>query len=119
MYQLLRGFCRCVSIARASRSLIRAYNLPQAGVSLVRSLVEALVLRHPVLGVDHTMARRQSRFSPSYAHPLGKSCGTRRQAEQQLGAFACVGWREELTPFWRLKMKMRVGLRFEKCFVVE
>lgn len=29
-------------------------NLPQAGVSLVRSLVEALVLRHPVLGVDHT-----------------------------------------------------------------
>jgi len=28
-------------------------NLPQTGVSLIRCLVEALVLRHLVLGVDH------------------------------------------------------------------
>lgn len=33
----------------------RPYNLPQTGVSLVSSLIGALLLRHVVFGVDETM----------------------------------------------------------------
>lgn len=63
--------------------------------------------------------RRQSTFLSKLCASIGKTLRNPSAGEQQLGAFACVGWRKELTPFWRLKMKMRGGLRFEKCFVVE
>ncbi len=56
MYQRLRAFCELSVPLSGSIGTIRSYNHPEASVSLVCLLVEALVLRHIVLGVDQAVA---------------------------------------------------------------
>lgn len=57
MNKRLREPCRRISkpVADKCNPSIRPYNHPNAGMSFVGLLVEALVLRHLVFRVDHTM----------------------------------------------------------------
>jgi hypothetical protein len=53
MYHLLRGPYTGLAIPYPAIDEVRStYDLPEASVSLVSLLIEALVLRHPVFGVD-------------------------------------------------------------------
>lgn len=83
MYQRDRGPCWSISIKSEEAfeiASIRSYNIPNAGVGLVGLLVEALVIRHPVLCVDQTRAgMRQPRCKVDYIFvvPGGCHCGHR------------------------------------------
>lgn len=57
MYHRLRAFYRLSAPLSGSSGMIDPYNHPETSVGFVSLLVEALVLRHIVLGVDQAAVR--------------------------------------------------------------
>lgn len=81
MYQRLRLPCDMVSqMSLGENGYCISYDHPEAGVGLIRLLVELLVVRHLVFGVDHS-AEEVSNLEPflwSFCLAIGAATGSSR-----------------------------------------